>query len=143
MKSLLYVSQSLLKLPDEEGELSRIIEVARQRNAELSVTGALVFTQESFAQVLEGPSAAVDTLMESIVRDPRHRHVKVVRELALAERLFAKWTMAYSGPSLYVERHIRPLLFAAAGDDESHDASERLLYLIEELTRGAACGEAV
>src|SRR3954468_16771884 len=111
---LLYVSRSLLRVPEEAGEVDRIVAVARRENDRLGVTGALVFTQAHFAQALEGEHAAIETLMERIRRDPRHDKVTVVSAGASAGRLFPQWSMAYSGGSLYVDRHIKPLLAPAA-----------------------------
>ncbi|HEY7810256.1 MAG TPA: BLUF domain-containing protein [Allosphingosinicella sp.] len=135
LKTLLYVSESRLRLPRDAPQVGDIVEVARVRNAALCVTGALVFTQASFAQILEGPATGVDELMVSIRRDPRHRKVTVLHEAQLAGgRRFPDWSMAYSGPSLYVERHIRPLLDAEAETPEALAAAQRLLRLVEELT---------
>jgi hypothetical protein len=108
--SLLYVSKSNLTLPEEAGEVLAIVATARRRNAELGVTGALVFTESRFAQVLEGDEEAIDALMLSILKDRRHEQVTVVDRTEVAMRRFPQWSMAYSGPSLYVDRHIKPLL---------------------------------
>jgi hypothetical protein len=77
----------------------------------------------------------VDELMASIRRDPRHRRVAVLHEAPLdAGRRFPDWSMAYSGPSPYVERHIRPLLDGVVDTPEVAAVVERLLRLVEELT---------
>lgn len=141
LKTLLYVSESRLSLPDQAEEVGAIVEVARRRNGALAVTGALIFTEASFAQFLEGPPAAVDELMASIRRDPRHARVTIALEAPSAGRRFADWTMAYSGPSLYVERHVRPLFDVAPGAVAARQRlCGKLVYLMEELSRqpGAA-----
>ena len=129
--SLLYVSKSVLRMPDEKHELSNIVKVARARNAKLEVTGALVFTGERFAQVLEGSAGAVDELMTSICRDRRHTEVNVVQVIELDARQFPDWSMAYSGPSTYVDRHISPL-FTTFADSQSGSA-RALVRLMEAL----------
>jgi len=129
--SLLYVSESVLRMPDEKHELTDIVNVACARNAKLDVTGALVFTGERFAQILEGSAGAVDALMTSICRDPRHKDVKVVQVIELGARQFPDWSMAYSGPSTYVDRHISPL-FTTLADSQSQSA-RALVRLIEAL----------
>lgn len=113
--SLLYVSVSTLKLPDEAGEVDDLVGVARSRNAALDVTGALIFTETHFAQILEGAAAAVEELMVSIRADRRHRAVNTVSVIETPQRRFAGWSMAYSGPSFYLDRHVAPLLGAAPG----------------------------
>jgi hypothetical protein len=131
---LLYVSRSLLRLPQEAGEVDRIVAVARRENARLGVTGALVFTRAHFAQVLEGDEQAVEALMERIGKDRRHDGVRVVSKSMREARLFPQWSMAYSGGSLYVDRHIRPLLAAAPEPGATEPLAERLVRLIHEFT---------
>lgn len=113
--SLLYVSKSCLRLPQEEGRVADIVAVSRRRNVALEVTGALMFVETHFAQVLEGPGAAVITLMESIRADPRHTDLTVIDTETLVRRRFARWTMAYAGPRMLVEAQIVPVLALAAG----------------------------
>lgn len=138
LKTLLYVSKSLIEPSAIEREIKDIVTQARVRNAERAVSGVLIFTEARFAQVIEGPETAIDALMEKITRDPRHEQVTVVREDALGERRYADWSMAYSGPSLYVDRHVRPLLAPVLEGRDRRRLSDRLLYLMEELARVTA-----
>ena len=131
---LLYVSRSLLRLPHEGGEVDRIVAVARRENARLGVTGALVFTRAHFAQVLEGDEEAVEALMERIRNDRRHDSVTVVRKSLRDARLFPQWSMAYSGGSLYVDRHIKPLLEAPPEPGATEPLAEKLVRLMREFT---------
>jgi hypothetical protein len=130
---LLYVSRSLLRLPGQSGEVDRIVAVARRENARLGVTGALVFSRAHFAQVLEGDRQAVETLMARIRRDSRHDSVTVVAEGPRDGRLFPHWSMAYSGGSLYVDRHIKPLLAPAAEPGATGPLAEKLVRLMREF----------
>ena len=102
-----------------------------KRNAELSVTGALISTRFNFAQLLEGPTAAVDALMDSIRRDPRHREVRVISTGPLARRQFASWSLAYAGPSTYVAAALEPLLDEGASNYDIR----LLLRLMREFAR--------
>ncbi|MEA3038010.1 MAG: hypothetical protein QOE79_523 [Sphingomonadales bacterium] len=131
---LLYVSRSLLRLPDEAGEVDRIVAVARRENARLGVTGALVFTRAHFAQVLEGDQGAVESLMARIRSDSRHDTVTLVSAGAREGRLFPHWSMAYSGGSLYVDRHIKPLLAPGPEPGATDRLAEKLVRLMREFT---------
>jgi CheY-like chemotaxis protein len=102
MKSLLYVSRSQLQPSETDIEVQRIVTVARERNAEVGITGALIFTHTHFAQFLEGPERAVDQLMERLRQDPRHDHVRVVSTPSFERRRFSDWSMAYGGSSVFV-----------------------------------------
>jgi hypothetical protein len=102
INSLLYVSRSLLRLPDQAEEIDNIVAVARTRNADMDITGALAFTETHFAQVLEGSQDALEELMKSIRRDWRHTDIQVTQAETLGDRRFPDWRMAYSGPSVFV-----------------------------------------
>lgn len=133
VSSLLYVSKSLLPHGGRE-ELERILTAARSRNKALGVSGALIFTGANFAQVLEGPQAAIDELMVSIASDPRHTSLKLVRTDELEERRFGSWSMAYSGTSLYVDHHICPLLADKPEPKTRLASAGALLRMMEEFT---------
>jgi hypothetical protein len=71
-----------------------IIRHAHAGNAPAAVTGALIFVDGWFVQLLEGPSASLDACLARIRRDPRHAAVALRgRERALA-RIFAGQPMA-------------------------------------------------
>lgn len=129
---LLYVSDSRLELPDQEFEIDRIVNWSRGRNAELDVTGALVFTERNFAQYLEGPEARIDTLMASIMRDPRHANVRIVFRRSSVERSFPTWALAYAGPSTFVAGHVLSVSEAAATPSALKSA-DRLVHLMRQF----------
>jgi hypothetical protein len=66
---------------------------ARSNNARHGITGILLYHQDSFFQVLEGPLAEVGKIYQGISEDPRHvKIVKLIQE-PIGERSFADWTM--------------------------------------------------
>jgi len=108
--SLLYVSRSAL-LPEAAPEaVKAIVATSRGRNPDACLTGALLFTGEHFAQVLEGSPAAVDDLMARVAKDPRHTEIIIIARKWITVRRFGDWSMAYSGPSQFVSRHVTRLL---------------------------------
>ena len=76
-----------------------ICQVSRQRNAERSLTGVLLFDGHRFCQLLEGPQASVSRVRESIANDPRHEFMTVLvdREQA-APTTQGIWQAGYCGP---------------------------------------------
>ena len=71
-----------------------IIRAAHVLNARDGLTGALVFLDGCFAQVLEGPAAPLTATFARIGRDPRHAALGLrARERALC-RLFAGQALA-------------------------------------------------
>jgi hypothetical protein len=75
--------------------LEEILADARAGNESRNITGALIYADGIFFQILEGEQDAVRKLMASIARDTRHRSVQVCYEAEVAERVFESWRMAY------------------------------------------------
>ena len=69
---------------------------ARLVNADLDVTGLLIFDGQRFCQQLEGPQKAVLKLIERIRNDPRHINVEVIHHGPLAGRRFQQFSLAFS-----------------------------------------------
>lgn len=136
MQRLLYVSESRIKEADAQAVVSQIVAHAQVKNARHGLTGALIFTGEHFAQVLEGCQEAIDTVMTYIMTDPRHGAVTIVDRSAVSARIFAQWQMAYQAPSQFVSRHVTRLLHATS-QSEKQRAAEWLTELTREFRASA------
>jgi Sensors of blue-light using FAD len=71
---------------------------ARSKNLRLGLTGMLLYHQESFFQVLEGPPAAVAQIFERISADARHIKVAKLIQEPIEQRSFSEWTMGLGQP---------------------------------------------
>jgi hypothetical protein len=91
---LVYRSQSRLDADESKAALGGIFTTARRNNKRLDITGALVITDDAFAQVLEGDETAVRDLYETIRQDPRHENVTLLESGTVEERVFGRWAMA-------------------------------------------------
>jgi hypothetical protein len=134
-KSLLYVSRSLIAPTDREAIVADIVTVSHSRNASVGVTGALISTEAAFAQILEGPAAAVDELMLRIRRDSRHTDVAVVLVEEVAHRRFPDWAMAYRGAVAYLRGDIQPLL-EHPGRPDAEPRARQLVTSMSMWVRG-------
>ena len=76
-------------------DLEDILEHARFCNATVGITGALVYADGVFLQVLEGDRVKVQELMIKILKDLRHETVVVLREREIPCAEFGSWQMAY------------------------------------------------
>ena len=83
---------------DRDSEILQILSTARANNGRQAVTGALLFNSGYFAQVLEGPQAAIERLFEKIQRDSRHGEVTVLESGKAKARSFPDWSMAHALP---------------------------------------------
>jgi hypothetical protein len=90
---IIYSSESTS--PMQAVDLEEILEQARARNAASGITGALVYVDGVFLQILEGEPVKVQTLMASIAKDLRHQTVTVLLENTAPIASFAEWKMAY------------------------------------------------
>jgi hypothetical protein len=75
--------------------LEEILGDARTGNQARNVTGALIYVDGVFFQIIEGDKDVVQNLMANIARDSRHHSVKVFYEAEVDVRTFASWSMAY------------------------------------------------
>ena len=139
---LVYRSHSLVPKADADKELAGILRAARAKNSTLGITGALMIYDDWFAQVLEGPQAAVQTLFAHIKKDARHNGVELLQETGAAHRAFDRWAMAHVGehgeadiPLMASGDHLSP-----AGAWRTNDAQELLLGQLRQATRGYGRG---
>jgi len=90
---LLYVSTALVA---PHTVAPAILRVSRRDNVARGITGCLLCTRSNYAQVLEGATDAVMTLIGRIATDPRHQDVHIVSTRNSSSRLYASWAMAYA-----------------------------------------------
>jgi hypothetical protein len=70
-----------------------LLHKARTSNAQLGVSGLLLFHTGAFLQVLEGSPEVVAALFAKIERDKRHDRVVLLQRRAVSERSFSGWGM--------------------------------------------------
>jgi hypothetical protein len=80
--------------------LEQILRDARAGNQARKVTGALIYVEGVFLQILEGDRDVVRALMANIARDSRHGSVKTFYEAEVEAPTFGTWSMAYLSPTL-------------------------------------------
>ena len=81
--------------------LKHLLAKARARNTLHGITGMLVHHEGSFLQILEGPEAAVDQVMQSICRDSRHQRTRVLHRGVIQTREFDTWSMGFVDNSFH------------------------------------------
>jgi hypothetical protein len=91
---LIYHSDSRISPTGRKAQLGEIFSVARSRNKEIGVTGALLITDDQFVQALEGAESTVRELYARITTDPRHDHCQLLEAGDVPGRTFGRWSMA-------------------------------------------------
>lgn len=97
MHHIIYLSWATV--PFTNKQLRELLILARRRNAELGITGLLLYGNECFVQLLEGEKDAVQALYAHIRRDVRHGNIITFVDKAIAQRLFTDWAMAFQSAS--------------------------------------------
>ncbi len=134
LRRLVYYSRNRTAGAPEavDGTIRGILETSRVNNARVGVTGALMFNAGCFAQVLEGPTSAVEATFERIQQDERHGDVALLAYDVVESRLFTDWSMAYVGAS-QAEAARYGDLADASGFDIARMTGDRLCAVLHGL----------
>lgn len=119
--TLVYLSTMRWGLSDPE--LAALLDQCRRRNAELDVTGVLVFRDGDVMQLLEGEESVVRRLYGRILRDPRHHGLLTIWTDTTEHRRFPGWSMGLEDVST------TPVLPADRADGPVHSQ----LQLVESV----------
>ena len=90
LRRVIYVSE---KVGSSEQDVAEIVKASAQNNPSKDITGCLVEGQNSFLQILEGPSDAIKGLYKTISEDSRHTNVTRLYDEPVGTRLFSDWSM--------------------------------------------------
>jgi hypothetical protein len=93
MFSVVYVSSAVK--PFAQAQLLELLAGSRAANAQLGVSGMLLYKCGNFMQVLEGEESVVRRLLARIGADTRHRGVLVLLQQQQESRDFPEWSMGF------------------------------------------------
>ncbi|WP_375436077.1 BLUF domain-containing protein [uncultured Hymenobacter sp.] len=93
MHHIIYMSRGVH--PMSEAELRVLLEQARRENTRQGITGALVYGDGQFMQIIEGEESVLATLYAKLLQDPRHVHVVKLADKQIAHRSFQDWSMGF------------------------------------------------
>lgn len=91
IRQILYVSKAVQSISDTE--LHDIARQARAKNKQNGITGALLFTEDSFIQVIEGDNESIERLLDTLRADKRHRDMTILMDRKVPSRDFSNWSM--------------------------------------------------
>lgn len=115
MRQILYVSSSTVT--GDKADLVGILEQSRHNNAIDGITGLLWSDGRRFLQVIEGPTASIDSTFERILNDHRHHGLSLQHNISIRDRQFGGWTMAHrraTDPVDAYDARMRRLLASAS-----------------------------
>ncbi len=88
---LIYVSTACEKITSNE--LDSMGLMFAKNNERDNITGLLLYDSQYFLQVLEGEPQAIHNLLDKIIKDTRHRDLKILIESSIDQRNFPHWSM--------------------------------------------------
>ena len=137
MIQLIY--RSAATVPFSERQLADLLTRARDNNAELGLTGLLLYDDGSFLQVLEGEREPLLTIYGRILKI-RHDKLTKLLERPIDERRFGDWQMGFvSVTRLGLAIPGYSEFLEIAGETEAHgDQALRVLSQFREGRFGAA-----
>jgi len=91
VRQILYISKATRSIAG--AELHDIASKARLKNEREGITGALLFVENSFIQVIEGEDAPIERLLAAIRADIRHRDITILMDRKVQSRDFKNWSM--------------------------------------------------
>jgi len=91
--SVSYTSYASHELTQQD--LEQIIKGARARNAQLHVTGVLLYVRGCFMQYLEGAQRDLFEVLEFITTATQHQQIRMGELLPIHRRAYPDWTMAF------------------------------------------------
>jgi len=111
--------------------LMRLLYHSYLRNTSMGITGALIFENNRFGQVIEGPRTQIEDLWEKIQKDTRHKNIRLIESKSIENRSFSKWTMVFQG-SEEVAKNLSEVAVAVAVEDVNFPAGHPLLVALRD-----------
>ncbi len=118
------IYSSVQTRPLSEAELAQLVQDSRVNNRQHGITGILLHAKDTFFQVLEGPSDAVESLYAKILADPRHTRITRIIYEPIARRYF--------GDSLMNLAKLSPSELDALLGEDDPNRREQLLAGLDE-----------
>lgn len=127
--------------PMDDDALLKLLEKARTKNFRRGVGGLLLYRDDSFLQILEGPAAEVESLLEIIRKDGRHHGVRLLFREDVAERVFSGWRMGFVTPEALIHAH--PAFSVALGQGQHSEPDAEFVQKLIALFRTGALMDSV
>lgn len=108
MHRIIYLSRASRAMSDDQ--LADLLVQAREANAQQDITGALVYGDGQFMQIIEGEEATLAMLYARLLQDGRHGQVFKFADKPILQRSFADWSMAFRPISAEQFRELRGYL---------------------------------
>ncbi len=136
LSRLIYISEPQFDAAEGSTltQLASIMTASRRNNKASNITGALVYDQYWFLQVLEGERRAIWERFSRINEDERHGGCLLIEMADVEDRLFGNWWMGLAARNTTTEPVFAPYLVNGALQADAMSAYA-ILGLMTELSR--------
>ncbi|QDT05455.1 Blue light- and temperature-regulated antirepressor YcgF [Rubripirellula lacrimiformis] len=93
LKQLVYASTALVSFSDTE--IGELVQRSRHKNETHQISGVLLYRDDAFFHVLEGPASSVSSLYERIASDTRHSGRILLANRVIERRNFGAWSLGF------------------------------------------------
>ncbi len=93
MRRIIYCSQATYDLSPEE--LVELLEKSRRNNERDGLSGMLLYSSQSFLQMLEGEEEPLRSAYERIGSDSRHTNLRLLADVEVTQAMFGDWSMGF------------------------------------------------
>lgn len=133
---IVYISRATFPLSAAvdgiEPTVARILSTSRANNRRSGLVGMLYYGDGFFFQCLEGETSTVQALYRTLLKDPRHKDLKVLASEPIKRLSFPDWSMKYAP----VDQHMLKLLEEHGFDSFDpyrfdHHLVERVMHLLQ------------
>jgi hypothetical protein len=90
---VIYCSQATHDVSPDE--LVDLLALSRRNNTAAGLSGLLLYTSQSFLQVLEGESGPLLRTYDAILKDSRHTNLRLLQQVEASAPLFPDWSMGF------------------------------------------------
>ena len=115
IRQIVYISQATHAFA--QAELDELVKVSQDNNKKYGITGAMLYLENSFIQVIEGEDSVVAQLLKNLYADSRHRDIRIVSDSVVPARNFQNWSMGIVQPPQEERTRVRDELGAASAID--------------------------
>ena len=91
LRRIIYTSQASEEF--SKRSLLNLLHDSRAFNTIDNISGVLMHRDSYFLQVIEGESQVIDDLFKRLLKDRRHKEVKIILDSYVDSRLFSNWAM--------------------------------------------------
>ena len=109
--------------------LNSILGASNRNNQQAGLTGALIFDEQWFLQILEGEREKVWRTFERISSDERHDNAVVAEVVETDARIFGNWWMGLATRNAKSEHLFAPFSKAGRLDPTSMSAAQMLTLI--------------